>query len=107
MAGATCLLWLMVAPLNSQSQMKSKIHFWETQSQIISKKLRNGMKDLHMSISLSLTTSCDCSAYQISIQNVVDAVCCMKKGKCADVDGLTLEHFHNAPFIFLQKLTKD
>ena len=40
----------------------------------------------------SHSSSCDCATHTISLQNVIDAVCCMKKGKCADSDGLTPEH---------------
>ena len=42
--------------------------------------------------------------HQISLENIVDAVCCMKKGKCADADGLMPEHFHNAPLVLLHAL---
>ena len=52
----------------------------------------------------SHSSSCDCDSYQISLPNLIDAICCMKKGKCADADGLMPEHFHNAPLILLEIL---
>ena len=56
------------------------------------------------SFSDSHASSCDCASYEFSLHNIIDAVCCMSKGKCADADGLTPEHFHNAPLIFLHAL---
>ena len=53
----------------------------------------------------SHSSSCVCSDYSITIENVVDALCSMKSGKCADGDGLTAEHFQNAPFSILTQLT--
>ena len=44
-------------------------------------------------------SSCDCASYQITLQNVIDAVFCMRKGKWADAEGLMPEHFRNAPLI--------
>ena len=29
-------------------------------------------------------SSCDCANYHVSVENVIDAICRMKKGKCAD-----------------------
>ena len=53
----------------------------------------------------SHSSSCDCSNYTITVEDVMDAICSMKSGKCADEDGLAAEHFHNAPFALLQRLT--
>ena len=58
----------------------------------------------YKSFSDSHASSCDCASYEFSLHNIIDAVCCMSKGKCADADGLTPEHFHNAPLIFLHAL---
>ena len=47
--------------------------------------------------------SCDCESYHITIDNVIDAVMCLKGGKASDDDGISAEHFLNAPYsIFLQ-----
>ena len=50
-------------------------------------------------------TSCDCSDYRITLEVVIDAICAMHAGKCADEEGLTAEHFHNAPLTLLNRLT--
>ena len=49
--------------------------------------------------------ACDCDKYEITIENVVDAISRMKEGKCADESGLHAEHFHHAPFSVVKKLT--
>ena len=48
---------------------------------------------------------CNCSEYQVTIENVIDAICGMQAGKCADADGLSAEHFHNAPLSLLHRFT--
>ena len=48
--------------------------------------------------------NCDCSNYTFSFENIFDAVCCMKKGKCPDDDELYAENFMHAPFILFIKL---
>ena len=53
----------------------------------------------------SHTNACDCQAYGISLVQVIDAVCGLKQGKCADDDGFSAEHFLNAPLSILQRLT--
>ena len=50
-------------------------------------------------------SSCNCNDYRISLNHVIDATCEMKAGKCADENGLTAEHFHNAPLSLLTRLT--
>ena len=52
----------------------------------------------------SHSLSCNCTNYNITMENVMDAIWTLKSGKCADEDGLTAEHFHNAPFSVLQRL---
>ena len=47
--------------------------------------------------------ACDCQKYHASLDNVIDAVMCLKGGKSADDDDISAEHFLNAPFaIFLR-----
>ena len=49
--------------------------------------------------------SCDCSDFKISLEVVIDAICGMQSGKCADEEGLSAKHFHNAPITLLRRLT--
>ena len=50
---------------------------------------------------------CDCENYLIPLHTVFDAVLSLKNGKSCDDDGISAEHFINAPystFVFLQQL---
>ena len=49
--------------------------------------------------------NCRCADYSISIENTMDAVFNLKKGKSADDHGLSAEHFLNAPFNVYEQLT--
>ena len=49
---------------------------------------------------------CNCNEYGISLETTIDAICCLKNGKCGDDDGINAEHFHNAPHNFLRRLTR-
>ena len=51
------------------------------------------------------STNCQCHQYKISLENVIDAICGMKAGKCADEVGLQAEHFHHAPLNLIIELT--
>ena len=48
--------------------------------------------------------SCDCEMINVSVVNVIDAFLCMKGGKSADADEISVEHIHNAPLNFLLRL---
>ena len=48
---------------------------------------------------------CNCRSYSITLANTIDAICGMTTGKCADENGLSAEHFHNAPLSLLTRLT--
>ena len=50
-------------------------------------------------------SSCDCSRFNISLSNTIDALGSMNSGKCADENGVMAEHFHNAPLNFLIRIT--
>ena len=50
--------------------------------------------------------NCSCSSYQMSLQNILDAVFSMKKGKCGDDDSIHAEHFFNAPVSLLCRLQR-
>ena len=50
-------------------------------------------------------SSCNCGDYKVSLNHVIDVICGMNAGKCADENGLTAEHFHNAPLSLLIRLT--
>ena len=51
------------------------------------------------------THNCDCAHYNITLENMIDAVYSMKQGKCPDDDGFQAEHFQNAPLILFLRLT--
>ena len=50
--------------------------------------------------------SCNCSSYGTSVENVIDAVMCLKGGKTPDDDDITAEHFLNAPYIVFTRLQR-
>ena len=49
--------------------------------------------------------SCDCKSVYISTLNVIDALSCMKNGKSADEDNISVEHLHHSPLNMLIRLT--
>ena len=49
--------------------------------------------------------NCDCQDYVFTVNDTIDAICGMKLGKCADDNGIQAEHFQNAPFILILRLT--
>ena len=50
------------------------------------------------------THNCNCSDFSFSFEDIFDAVCSMKKGKCPDDDEIYAEHFMHAPLILFIKL---
>ena len=50
-------------------------------------------------------THCNCTDYSLTLQNIFDAIGCIRSGKCADEDGISPELFFHAPFILLHRLT--
>ena len=48
--------------------------------------------------------SCNCSSFKITVVDVIDALLCMKGGKSADADSISVEHLHNAPLNLLCRL---
>ena len=48
--------------------------------------------------------ACDCSSFNISTVNIIDAVISMKAGKTADEEGISAEHLHNAPVVVMERL---
>ena len=47
---------------------------------------------------------CNCQNYHASFDSVIDAVLCLKDGKSADDDGISAEHFLNAPYAVFPRL---
>ena len=47
---------------------------------------------------------CNCQRYHVSFENVIDAVMCLKAGKSSDDDGISAEHFLNAPYAIFTRL---
>ena len=52
-----------------------------------------------------LTHILQSKATNVSVLNVIDALLLMNGGKCADADGISVEHLHNAPLNLLQRLS--
>ena len=48
--------------------------------------------------------ACNCQNYHASFDSVLDAVMCLKHGKSADDDGISAEHFLNAPYAVFPRL---
>ena len=48
--------------------------------------------------------NCNCESYNITLDNVFDAVLCLKIGKSADDEEISAEHFLNAPYNFFVRL---
>ena len=67
-------------------------------------ELNQGFASKYKDFSASHRISCDCNNYKISVTNVIEAICGMKTGKCADDDGITAEHLQNAPLPLLHRL---
>ena len=79
---------------NSQPNNQSKVDELDSQ-----------FKTRYQEYSSLHAISCDCSKYQITVHNLLDALYGMKPGKCADDDGLSAEHLHNAPISLLHRIT--
>ena len=50
--------------------------------------------------------TCNCSRYGVDVQTTIDAICCLKGGKCGDNEDIHAEHFQHAPLNFLVRLTQ-
>ena len=48
---------------------------------------------------------CNCSQFEISLENVVEAICALKSDKCSDEEGLNAEHLQYAPLNLLIRIT--
>ena len=51
-------------------------------------------------------SECNCERYDITVESVIEAICSLKSGKCGDDEGINAEHFHNAPYNFILRLSK-
>ena len=51
------------------------------------------------------SSECDCDKYNVSLNAVIDAICCLNTGKCCDEDEISAEHFHHAPLNFIKRIT--
>ena len=49
--------------------------------------------------------NCTCSDYKASLKGVIDAICSMQSGKCADEENVQAEHFKFSSLNFLERLT--
>ena len=53
---------------------------------------------------VSYHSNCSCSSHYVTLNNVIDAVCSMKKEKCADDRLIHEEHFFYAPLTLFHRL---
>ena len=67
--------------------------------------LNQRFSEVYSKFSSNHNDSCNCSQYTVSLTTVIDAIGCLKNGKCADSDGIHAEHLHHAPLNFLERLT--
>ena len=69
------------------------------------KKLEEKFHDSYSAYVADHRNNCDCKSVYISTSDVIDALLCMKKGKSADEDHISIEHLHHAPLNMLVRLT--
>ena len=67
-------------------------------------ELNSNFHAMYVEYATKHSNNCDCSQHKFSFENIFDAVCCMKKGKCPDDDELYAENFMHVPFILFIKL---
>ena len=61
-------------------------------------------QDAYLQFCSSHETQCNCASYNVTINDVVDAALCLKSGKSCDDDGISAEHFLNAPYSIFVRL---
>ena len=66
-------------------------------------QLENSFKDSYEQ-AVNSHSNCSCSNHSISLENVIDAVFSLKKGKSADEASISAEHFFNAPLPLFDRL---
>ena len=79
---------------NSEPNNKNKVE-----------ELNNKFSTKYKEFSENHAGNCNCHGYAISLNTIVDAVCSLKGGKCANEDGFNAEHFQNAPLPILKHIT--
>ena len=67
-------------------------------------ELNTKFSEKYAEYSQSHASNCTCHNYRITTNEVIDAICGMKTGKCADEAGIRAEHFHNAPVSLIRRL---
>ena len=67
-------------------------------------ELKNSFSEEYNKFSSEHSENCDCNSYHISLAKVLDATFSLKKGKSADEDAVSAEHFFNAPLSLFERL---
>ena len=60
----------------------------------------------YLNISSSHENECNCSSYYITLDSVIDAILCLKRGKSPDDDEISAEHFLFAPYSIFSRLQR-
>ena len=68
------------------------------------KELNDKFANTYSNICSNHSENCRCNDYVITLENVFDAVLCLKNGKSADDDGISAEHFLYASYNVYVKL---
>lgn len=68
------------------------------------RKLNNEFNRHYAKFDSTHQHKCNCMAYSLNLNVVLDAVFSMKIGKCSDDNGVNAEHFLNAPLQFYERL---
>lgn len=55
--------------------------------------------ETHKRLSSNHESNCDCDKYECTIENIFDCAMQLKNRKASDDDGISAEHFLNAPYI--------
>ena len=59
----------------------------------------------YQSLCSSHEENCTCNEFSFTVENTMDAVFNLKNGKAADDDGISAEHFLNAPYTVFEQMT--
>ena len=63
-------------------------------------------QDAYSNLLSSHDGECNCSSYNVTLNEVIDAILCLKGGKSPDDDGISAEHFLYAPYSIIVRLQR-
>ena len=69
------------------------------------RKLEEKFQSEYVDYLVKHNEACNCKSTYISTLNLIDALSCMKNGKSADGDNISIEHLHHSPLNMLIRLT--